>query len=304
MILATLRIGRFTGQTSQTILWFWASVESAAVFDLTLWFFLVTILLSNAGSSGTSCEGAWLHTHSSTRRTADATPWTSFRLPMWWFRQTIFLLSHPWFRKRASTPVFKSLFVSLSSSSMPVLMSILKLSTVCVLHLGHPAVEVHRHLHKHLLQLLSGRHMQTRHVKSRCFRSGTRTCSFLAFCSNFRKALSQTMLHGFMISRTHVLAATIVQHGRGRDHGHIQCCFLPSLELGQIWQSVVQPFRLRLNVCRIQRSYSEKHHRSFSIMAVSRNRCCTTEWNTTQSSPQEQKPLPATKRSTHENTKG
>ena len=99
-------------------------------------------------------------------------------------------------------------------------------------------------------------HMQTRHVKIRRFWSGTRTCSFLAFCSNFRKALSQTMLHGFMISRTHVLAATIVQHGRGRDHGHIQCCFLPSLEFGQIWQSVVQPFRLRLNVCRIQRSPS------------------------------------------------
>ena len=120
----------------------------------------------------------------------------------------------------------------------------------------------------------------------------------------FGRPFPKAMLHGFMISRTHVLAATIVQHGRGRDHGHIQCCFLPSLELGQIWQSVVQPFRLRLNVCRIQRSYSEKHHRSFSIMAVSRNRCCTTEWNTTQSSPQEQKPLPATKRSTHENTKG
>ena len=92
--------------------------------------------------------------------------------------------------------------------------------------------------------------------------------------------------------------------GRGREHGHIQCCFLPSLELGQIWQSVVQPFRLRLNVCRIQSSPSEKHHRSFSIMAVSRNRCYTTEWNTTESSPQEQRPLPATKRSIHENTWG
>ena len=110
-------------------------------------------------------------------------------------------------------------------------------------------------------------------------RFGTRTCSLLAFCFHFRRtppnaaawlyARSYSCLH-----RSHHAAR------RGRNHGHIQHCCLPSLDLCQVWQSCVQQIELRLTSNRFHR------RRLDSKLAVGRSRVHT--HSTT--APQEQRP--------------
>ena len=66
--------------------------------------------------------------------------------------------------------VFVHLLISLNSSLISVLTSVLNASPRVFL-LGYPAIEVHRHPHEDLLQLLIGRHPHSRRLRSRrpCF---------------------------------------------------------------------------------------------------------------------------------------